>query len=155
VRLVFLSALAVVSGCCINDIEEMTVRNVHGPDVESPACADDVFNWGGSTEVATFDAATVDRNESGRGSAADWVQVFGADGGRVALEHTIIREHTCNGGCPTTIDFYAYPEVGTYTLVHFRSGGKTTDDAALGEYDGQSALVTELVVVADGPPNRR
>lgn len=138
--------LPLLTACCAGGIDDMTIHVSVGPDVLDRECRSLSFEWNDTTMVSADDAVVISSNGAGRGAPEDWIQIFDARGSRVFISYFRERDHECEGGCPGNKHFYPFPDPGTYTLVHFRDGGRTTDDESLGDYMGAEALVTTLIV---------
>lgn len=138
--------LLALTACCAGGIDDMTLRISLGPDILDRECRSDVLEWNATTMATTDDAVVISSNGAGRGAPEDWIQIFDAAGSRVAVSYFRESDHECEGGCPGNKHFYPFPDPGTYTLVHFREDGRTTDDEVLGTYMDEPALVTTLIV---------
>ena len=141
-----LCSLLLLTACCVGGIDDMVVRVSNGPDILDRECRREILGWNDTTVVTMDDAIVVSSNGAGRGAPEDWIQIFDSRGSRVAVSYFRENDHECEGGCPGNKHFYPFPDPGTYTLVHYRETGRTTDDEELGEYLGQEALVTTLIV---------
>lgn len=141
-----LCVLVLLTACCVGGIDDMTLHISVGPDILDRECRSDRLVWNDTTMVTSDDAVVISSNGAGRGEPADWIQIFDDTGTRVGVAYFRERDHECEGGCPGNKHFYPFPDPGTYTLVHFRDDGQTTDDDQLGDFMGEQALITTLVV---------